>query len=257
VIEIEPSHEGRVEHWWLNRREARNALSLAMWAQLRDEAERVRRDRTIRVVVIRGRGGHFSAGADIAQLGRALAADHDGSNYRETNAAAEEALATLPAVTIAAVEGYCVGGGVQVAAACDLRLATSSASFAVTPAKLGIAYPARAVARLAAAVGPTAASEMLLTADMFDATYALRVGLITRIEDELDGAVDRLIAALLARSSFTQIATKSIINHVTAANEIDDAGRQWEQDSLGSDDLREGLAAFAEKRAAVFGDRWR
>ncbi len=254
-IDVETSRDGRVETWWLNRPDARNAVSLDMWAALCDHAARVREDRRIRVVVIRGRGGHFSAGADIGQLGRALASDDEGGSYRATNAAAEKAIASLPLPTIAAIEGFCIGGGVQLALSCDLRIATPTSRVAITPAKLGIAYPSAAVRRLVAVVGPAHASELLLTGDLIDAPRAERIGLLTRLAEDLDATLDELLDTLLQRSPFTQAASKSVIGALVDAIDVDALGRQWESWSLVADDFAEGARAFGDKRAPVFGDR--
>jgi len=225
-----------------------------MWSQLRELALTAADDTSLRVVVIRGRHDNFSAGADIIGLGRSLAADHDGSQYRKTNAAAEEAVAALPCPVVAAIDGHCVGGGVQLAVACDLRIATPRARFAVTPAKLGISYPARALARLAATVGVAAAKELLLTATTVDADRAVAMGLVQQLVDDLDSGVAALTATLVSMSGFTQMATKQILGSVVSAT-IDELGTTLEQSSLRSEDLAEGLRAFAEKRSPIFGDR--
>ncbi len=249
-IVVDRSANGRVETWWLTREEARNAITLEMWTQLRDLASSL--NSSVRVVVIRGRGAHFSAGADIVGLGRSLAADVDGSNYREINRAAETAVASMTVPTVAAIDGFCVGGGVQLALACDLRIASRSARFAVTPAKLGIAYPASALTRLVAIVGPAAASELLLSADTIDVERALNISLVTRIVDDLDAGLDALVSSLISRSPFTQMATKSVMNALIASNDVESLGRRWESASLEHGDLAEGLSAFREKREPNF-----
>jgi len=254
-VDVERRSDGRVETWWLNRPASRNALSLEMWASLVENSTRVTSDLHVRVVVIRGRGHHFSAGADIVGLGRALAADTTSSSYRATNAAAESAVASLPMPVIAAIDGACIGGGVQLALACDLRIATTRASFAVTPAKLGIAYPASAVQRLVAIVGPARASELLLTGDTIDAATALEHGVVTRVVDDLEASVNALIATLIERSPFTQAASKAVIGRLVASRPIDDLTTSLELASLEHGDLDEGLSAFAEKRPPRFGDR--
>jgi len=224
-----------------------------MWEQLAHECERLRNDETVRVVIVRGRGENFSAGADIEALGRTLAADHDGSHYRATNANAERALSELPQVTIAAIDGYCVGGGVQLALACDLRLATPRASFAVTPAHLGIVYPATSIARLVATVGRGVASDLLLRAHFIDAAEALRVGLVSALTDDLDASLKNYCEELVKRSPFTQRASKVVLNHLLESPELMELGRELEAESLTNGDLDEGLAAFREKRQSRFG----
>ena len=251
----ERNDDGTVATWWLDRPEARNAVNFEMWESLRDAALEANRDPQLRVVVIRGRGQHFSAGADIASLGRSLAADHDGSTYRAVNLEAERALATLRVPTVAAIEGFCVGGGVQIALACDLRIATPDATFGVTPARLGIAYPAAALQRLVAIAGYGLATELLLSGEMISAHRAERSGLVQQTTDDLDGTLTTMIDALRARSPFTQLATKQVLQAMIDAVDVSDLGRAMELASLSSPDLDEGLTAFQEKRAPRFTHR--
>ncbi len=249
-IDIESSDDQRIQTWWLARESARNAISLDMWNQLSHAAQTLGPD--VRVVIIRGRGAHFSAGADIIGLGRSLAGDSGSTNYRATNAAAEAAIGALGVPTVAAIDGYCMGGGVQLAVACDLRIATSASQFAVTPAKLGIVYPALALKRLVACVGLSAANELLLTGETIDARRAREIGLVSRVVDDLDSALDEIAASLMSRSRFSQRATKSVIAAAINGNDVEELGRQFEAESLENGDLLEGLAAFREKRPPRF-----
>ena len=223
-----------------------------MWEALREVAEAANKNADLRVVIIRGRGGHFSAGADIASLGRTLAADHDGSSYRATNLAAERAITSLRMPTIAVIEGFCVGGGVQIALACDIRIADRGSTFGVTPARLGISYPVVALQRLVAIAGMGLATELLLAGEMIPATRASATGLIQHVTDDLDQSVNEMVAALLQRSPFTQSATKQLLNAMIEAVDLADLGHDMEQASLTSPDLDEGLAAFGEKRPPRF-----
>lgn len=252
-ITVTTSHDGSVETWWLDRPAARNAMNLEMWEELSKLSDAVERNPTVRVVVIRGRGDHFSGGADIASLGRTLAADVDGSRYREINARAEAALIALPVPTIAAIDGFCVGGGVQIAICCDIRIATPSSQFGVTPARLGISYPASGIQRLVHVVGLTWASELLLTGEIVPVERAKRMNLVNDVVDSLDNHLDGLVSELLTRSSFTQASVKAILTAIENGNGAADLGRQLELESLKSGDLEEGLAAFSHKRAPDFG----
>jgi len=251
-VTLERNDDGTVATWWLDRPEARNAVNFEMWEALRDAALEANRDPQLRVVVIRGRGQHFSAGADIASLGRSLAADHDGSTYRAVNLEAERALATLRVPTVAAIEGFCVGGGVQIALACDLRIATPDATFGVTPARLGIAYPAAALQRLVAIAGYGLATELLLAGEMIEASRAERGGLIQQTAENLDETLASLVRSLIQRSPFTQHATKQVLQAMIDAVDVSELGRDLEAASLDSPDLDEGLSAFLAKRSPTF-----
>lgn len=255
MITVSTNASGDVVTWTLTRPDARNAMSLAMWSQLRDLCRDVHHTPSLRAVVLRGADGHFSAGADIAGLGRALAADTDETPYRTINAAAEEALASLPVPTIAVIEGSCIGGGVQVAAACDFRLTHPSATFGVTPARLGIAYPASALVRLVQLIGIAATKDLLLTARLISAAEAFDLGLVAKPTTDLDGDLAALLEQLRAQSSFTQAATKAVLHAWQSGAATGELGRQLEADSLAHSDLREGLAAFADKRPPHFGPR--
>ena len=252
-IEREVSPDGRIQTWWLARPEARNAVNYDMWVDLDRLAREANTDDMLRMVVLRGRGGHFSAGADIASLGRSLAADHEGTTYRVTNARAEESLLNVRVPTVALIEGFCVGGGVQIAAACDIRIAHEASTFGVTPARLGISYPAKALERLVALVGVGVASELLLTGDLYPASWALSRGLVSSLTDDVDTSLASLADSLLARSPFTQRASKELLRIIEEKGDASIRGRELETESLDAPDLNEGLAAFIEKRPPRFG----
>ena len=138
---VRVERDGAVATIWLDRPAKRNAMSYAMWAALADACRRLAASPVVRVVVVRGAGGHFCAGADVGDL---LAERSPGSpTFMEVNLNAENALATMPKPTIAYVEGDCIGGGCAIAIDCDLRIAVDGARFGITPAKLGVVYPAR------------------------------------------------------------------------------------------------------------------
>jgi len=172
---------------------------------------------------------------------------------------AEEALAAFPKPTIAAIRGVCVGGGVQLAVACDLRIATSSARLGVTPAKIGVVYPPRTTARLTAMVGPAAAKRLLFTGDLISAQEAWRIGLVDEpVPDEsLEAAVDELLTTMMSRSQLSLCSAKAIVD-VAARHGMDGAVAQavpWQREMLAASDTREGIAAFVERRTPRF--TWR
>jgi enoyl-CoA hydratase/carnithine racemase len=220
----------------------RNAMTAAMWNALPGLLERLAADPAVRVLVLTGAGDTFCAGADISSL-RDAAGDPQALAV-----AAEEALAAFPRPTLAAVRGYCVGGGSQLAAACDLRFAEEGASFGVTPAKLGIVYAASSTRRLVSLVGPAAAKHLLFSGELIDTARALRTGLVDEVlaAGELDKRVDSYVRILAARSQLTQTAAKEF------ATGREDRDAYWAEQARRSGDTAEGVAAFLERRAPRF-----
>jgi enoyl-CoA hydratase/carnithine racemase len=201
------------------------------------------------VLVLTGAGEHFCAGADISEL---HSDGRGGDDY--SSVGAERALAEFPKPTLAAVRGFCVGGGCQLAAACDLRFAADDARFGITPAKLGIVYPVSAVTRLVRLVGPSAAKYLLYSAELVDAPHALRVGLLDEIvpPGDLDARVAAFAATLTTRSQLTQQATKDVVDSIVAGT-LDEARlKAWSRESLHGADSAEGIAAFLARRPPNF-----
>ncbi|GAA2730238.1 enoyl-CoA hydratase/isomerase family protein [Streptomyces nogalater] len=220
----------------------RNAMTAAMWRALPPLLDTLAADPDVRALVLTGEGGTFCAGADISTLqGSPEEAQH-------LAVAAEEALAAFPKPTVAAVRGHCVGGGTQLAAACDLRLAEEGALFGVTPARLGIVYPASSTRRLVSLVGPATAKYLLFTAELIDAGRALRTGLVDEVlpEGELDKRTAELTRVLVSRSQLTQAAAKEFAAGRT------DRDAHWAARARGSGDTAEGVAAFLERRQPRF-----
>ncbi|MFE9095679.1 enoyl-CoA hydratase/isomerase family protein [Streptomyces sp. NPDC007264] len=220
----------------------RNAMTAGMWGALPPLLAGLAAAPAVRVLVLTGEGGTFCAGADISTLrespgtAQALAVE------------AEEALAAFPKPTLAAIRGHCVGGGSQLAAACDLRFAEEGALFGVTPAKLGIVYPAAATRRLVALAGPGTAKYLLFSGELIDAERALRTGLVDEVlpEGELGKRVADFTRVLATRSQLTQAAAKEFANGRT------DRDAYWAEQARGSGDTAEGVAAFLERRAPRF-----
>ncbi|WP_122620663.1 enoyl-CoA hydratase/isomerase family protein [Streptomyces sp. Tu 4128] len=221
----------------------RNAMTAAMWRALPPLLDDLAADPAVRVLVLTGEGGTFCAGADISTL------RESPERAQRLAVGAEEALAAFPKPTLAAVRGHCVGGGAQLAAACDLRFAEESALFGVTPAKLGVVYPASATRRLVALTGPAAAKYLLFSGELIDAARALRTGLVDEVlpEGELDERVAEFTRVLASRSLLTQAAAKEFANGRT------DRDAHWAGQARASGDTAEGVAAFLERRQPRFG----
>ncbi|GAA3374615.1 enoyl-CoA hydratase/isomerase family protein [Streptomyces racemochromogenes] len=220
----------------------RNAMTASMWRELPELLELLAEDDAVRVLVLTGAGTTFCAGADISSL--------TGKEDPQALAvAAEEALAAFPKPTLAAIRGFCVGGGSQLAAACDLRFAEEGASFGVTPAKLGIVYPASSTRRLASVVGPAWAKYLLFSAELIGAETALRAGFLNELLPA--GGLEERVAAfartLTTRSRLTQAAAKEFADGRT------DRDAYWAAQAAASGDTAEGVAAFLERRPPAFG----
>lgn len=220
----------------------RNAMTAGMWRALPPLLDALASDPTVRALVLKGEGDTFCAGADISTL--------RGSPDEAQGLAvlAEEALAAFPKPTLAAIRGYCVGGGSQLAAACDLRFAEEGALFGVTPANLGIVYSASSTRRLVSLVGPGAAKYLLFSGELIDAERALRTGLVDEVlpGGELDKRVVEFTRVLTTRSLLTQAAAKEFANGRT------DRDAYWTERARGSGDTAEGVAAFLERRQPRF-----
>ncbi|WP_029381892.1 enoyl-CoA hydratase/isomerase family protein [Streptomyces leeuwenhoekii] len=220
----------------------RNAMTAAMWRALPPLLDELAADPAVRALVLTGADGTFCAGADIATL--------QGSAREAQGLAvvAEEALAAFPKPTLAAVRGHCVGGGAQLAAACDLRFAEEGALFGVTPARLGVVYSASATRRLVALVGPATAKYLLFSAELIDARRALRTGLVDEVvpEGELDERVAEFTRILVSRSQLTQAAAKEFADGRT------DRDAYWAGQADAGGDTAEGVAAFLERRQPRF-----
>jgi enoyl-CoA hydratase/carnithine racemase len=241
---------------WLNRPAKHNAVTYDMWVGITEHTRRLGQDPTVRMLVVRGAGDHFCAGADIAGLSAAGFGGADGGSYQRANEAADEALASFPKPTLALITGSCIGGGAEIAVACDLRIADRTARFGITPARLGLIYPELAIERVVRLIGPAASKYLLYTAELIDADRALRVGLVNEVHppEELQARADAMTGLIARqRSLLTQVASKEMVDRVVADGAIDaDTSRRWRRALAESDDPGEGIAAFLERRQPQF-----
>jgi enoyl-CoA hydratase/carnithine racemase len=237
-----------------NRPEKHNAINFAMWEEFGRLFPELAADDGVHAILFRGPpGGPFSAGADISEFQSLRSTPEQSERYGEAVTGGERAIIACPKPTVAMVEGFAIGGGAQVALACDLRLCSSGSRFGITPAKLGIVFALQSTARLVDVVGPAWASWILMTGELVDAATALRIGLVHEVCDDLEGRTQALLANLTSRAQVSQLGAKALISRVLEGRrEEDDEVRAHYDASLHGPEYAEGVAAFLEKRQPDF-----
>ena len=229
-----------------------------MWAAIPALMNSLDGHADVKVIVMRGEGGEaFAAGADISEFGAARNDAAAASAYEALNGAAFAAIRNAGRPTIAMIEGFCIGGGLALALACDIRIAAPDAVFALPPARLGLAYPPAGLRDLVATVGLARAREMLFTAARLDGAEAFRIGLVNRIAADVAGETARLCAEIAAGAPLTILHARRALGLIAGLpghadeEEIERLARAC----FDSADYAEGRAAFAEKRKPKFTGR--
>ncbi len=237
-----------------NRPARLNALDLAQWDRLGDAMLALGAETAIRVVVITGAGDCFAAGGDIEEFTRVRRSPAEAQAYDLRVMRATRAIAECPQPVIAAIRGACVGGGLEIACACDLRIAARNSRFGIPVTKLGMAAPPEEIAPLVQLIGLGGALELLLEARFYDAAEALAKGLVTRVVD--DAALEAEIAATAARiaagAPLAVRAHKRVAREWASKREISRDTIDRAYATLASADFREGVAAFLAKRRPEF-----
>lgn len=234
-----------------NRPERRNAFTAAMYAGLRDLCEELREDAGVRVLVLRGAGGKaFAAGNEISDF-----LERDAVSYEESIRALLVELFRLPQVTIAAVDGACVGGGLAVATHCDLRICTPHSRFGYPIARtLGNALSASIVYRCATVFGESLTREMLLTSRLTTADRAYAVGAVMSVVEDLDAEIEHVVHGLLEASAVTMRATKAQLTHRAELLEAEpESDADLLREVYTGPDFAEGVRAFLAKERPAFG----
>ncbi len=253
MIHHQLTHHNCVAVLTLARPEAHNALNPEMVDRILDVLNDLKERKTLRVLVIRGEGASFCAGADLAHM-RAMGQADEASNRAHANRLAElmEAVEHFPHPTVALVQGAVYGGGVGLVAACDIALAVDSSTFCFSEVKLGL-VPAVISPYVVAAMGARQARRYMLTAECFDAARALHVGLVHQVmsEGEWEAQLAKVIDSLLVGGPHAHTHVKRLIERVANAPFTPDL-RAYTVDVLAqlsaSAEGREGVTAFLEKR---------
>lgn len=234
--------EGAIGELRLERPEKLNALSPDTLEEIVRAARHFDAQRGVKIVIVRGAGTSFSSGADLASFGRS-----EGRTTREVaelGRAMADSLEAMRAITIAAIRGHCVGGGVVLASACDLRLAAENARFSIPEVDLGIPLAWGGIPRLVRELGPARTKELVLTCRPFDAAEARAAGFLNRVvpDADLDREVGELAHSLSKKASHALFSTKRHVNAVT--DQMVGSMRSWSD----ADGL---VAAFGDEECAA------
>lgn len=249
------ARDGAVATVTLNRPERLNALDRASWRLLGEVFGELGGDDSVRCIVVRGAGGKaFSAGADIAEFARERNDVPQAAAYGHDVAAAMSTVARVPHPTIALIEGACVGGGLELACGCDLRMCGASSRFGIPVNRIGLTMAYEELGILLSVVSVPVAKEILLTGELFDAARALQMGLVNRVVDDarVDEAVYEVAARIAAGAPRVNRWHKKFIARLADFAPLTDADLAEGYAAFGTEDFQRGYRAFLEKRDAEF-----
>jgi enoyl-CoA hydratase/carnithine racemase len=252
--------EGPVGHVVFDNPAKMNAVSLDMWEGLIRLLNEYRADPDIRVVVVSGAGGKaFVSGADISKFESERANAEMAERYADISGQGYEALYDFPKPTVAKITGYCIGGGMNLAACCDLRYCNPAARFGIPAAKLGLGYGYLRIERMSQIIGLPRTMEMLFTARQFPADEALRIGLVHGVgaDGELDQMVAEVTRQIAENAPLTIALAKAAAREVARAESTRDHARleAMVKACFDSEDYKEGRDAFMAKRKPQFKGR--
>lgn len=233
----------------------RNAINEAMWRNLGKIIKQADADIDVAILVLRGEGDHFAAGADISEFERVYATRESANNYTQSMLAALADLENISKPTIALIRGSCIGGGCSIALACDLRFASETARFGVTPGKLGLVYSVADTRRLIRTVGAANAKDLLFTGRIINADEAETMNLCERIyaNNSLDDAVQKFAQEVAETSRWSAEATKRTFKMIAdGEDDSSDAAMEIMLEAFDGKDFAEGYRSFLEKRKPNF-----
>jgi len=240
-----------------NNPEKHNAVSIEMWDALENILDGFRENQNIRVIVLNGAGGKsFVSGADISKFDKERSSKDAVLSYNKRTQKVYENLETFPKQTIAMINGYCIGGGLNVAVCCDIRICSEKSKFAMPAAKLSLGYPFSSIKRLFDVMGPGMAKHFMFTAEKISADEALSCGLVQKLvkEEDLELFVNNYASTISKNAPLTIKAMKQIGIEISKNSDDRDLllCEQLASACFDSEDYKEGRKAFMEKRSANF-----
>jgi enoyl-CoA hydratase len=241
---------------YFNRANKRNALNFEMWLSIIELVKECDEDSDIKVIIFRGiDDSAFSAGADISEFKTLRYTAEGADKYNKATLVAEKLIMESSKPSIAMVQGFCVGGGCEIALACDFRFSSEDGKFGITPAKLGLVYNLPGTKNLVDLVGLSNAKEILYTGRLLEAEEAKEIGLINRIypKEQLEEETYEFAKRICQNAQFSVRGAKYVISQV-AKGETEDTEdvAKLVLDSFETEDYREGVTAFLEKRKPQF-----
>lgn len=248
--------DGHIASVTFNRPKVRNAISLAMWGEIAAIANRLAKDDAVRAILFRGAGQEaFASGADISEFQQNRKDKATAIAYNKVVEEAEIAIRHCAKPTVAMIYGFCMGGGMAIAMACDLRFAAEGSRFGIPAAKLGIIYDFDAVRQLVDLVGPAYAKDVLFSARAVGAEEALRIGLIQRLfpAAELEAKTVEYLKTVAANAPLSVRGAKAQMRAIFEGHESHrEAMQAARHEVFDSEDYKEGTRAFLEKRPPNF-----
>ena len=249
--------DGPIAQIIFNQPEKRNAVSLDMWKSVNTAIEELKIDKTVRVLILSGAGGKaFVSGADISRFGSERSSKQAVIEYNKMTKKVYDGVAYFPKPTIAQIDGFCIGGGVGLAASCDIRYCGTKSQFAIPAAKLGLGYEYEGINKLVKLIGPAFTKEIFYTARRFSAIEMASMGFINKILDDEDLSSHCLeVANMIASNAPLTIETTKFITNQCILEESEKDLNACDKKVMmcfESSDYVEGRTAFMEKRTPIF-----
>ena len=254
VNTVQLAIDGPIARIILDRPDKMNALNAEMWRDLAAAVDRVEAEPGIRCVLLRGAGGNFAAGADLAEFGSLRANADQAEAYGRMMLATLHKIRDCSRPTLAWIEGNCLGAGLEVAVMCDLRVAAETAKFGVPIQKIGVSMPYPELAAFVGLMGRAAVLEMLLEGGLYTADWAAKTGLVTRIApvESLESTVKTLVERVVSGSPVSHRSHKAFSLRCLDPRPLTPAELRQSYATCDSADYQEGIKSFLERRKPRF-----